>query len=305
MSGKQIGRGLFNERPPLADRIDHEPTERQVRWLMMLNLHGCLSSTYLFAFEGEKTESQRRSAQFQLKRLWLSGHVYRPVQQRATDNANYHDFVYDLTDKGREYLKSKGLWVDALRPSGNWVHQLMISCITASLHILAEREGYRFIPAHEYLAGKELGTKVTFLWGDERHTKPLVPDTLCAIDYGNKSFIAYCIEADRDTETRITDNVNKKSITRTVKLYEEFIGKKRYKDVYKRNSTMMLLHVTASQANADTYLRTLQTERGSCFYTAVGVVPEFKTPFKPPQLLTHLFDGELARAGKEPWTVKR
>jgi hypothetical protein len=273
--------------------------------MRFLNLHGCLPTNYLFELENEKSEAERRAAQAQLKRLWLAGFVYRPRQQRATDNANYHQYVYDLTEKGRAYLKENELWVESVRPTGNWVHQLFVSCVTATVDIMCQREGYRYMPPHEYLDARPLSTPVPFRWEGTERTLPLAPDAVFAIGYDEKSFIAFALEADRNTEPNRSRNWSRKSDLRTIRQYGAFIGQKLYRQAYKREAHMVLLYITVSKGHAREFAKMVEEELKSPAYVAVGVVPEFETPFKPPVLLKHLFEGPLQRAGREPFTIKK
>jgi len=46
-------------------------------------------------------------------------------------------------------------------------------------------------------------------------------------------------------------------------------------------------------------------ELGSPAYVAVGVLDAFATPFKPPGLPVHLFEGPLPRSGREAWCMNQ
>jgi hypothetical protein len=305
MDQKAKGRGLFFERAQPQDRISLRPTDRQLRWMQFLNLHGALPSQYLFDLEGEKSVGQRRTAQHYLLRLWRGGFIYRPKQQRATENANYHHYVYDLTEEGRKCLERKGLLVAALRPTGPWPHQLFVSCVTATIDIWCQRSGYRYIPPHQYLAGKPIATSVPFAWEDGERSTTLVPDAVFAIDYGRGSYVAYALEADRNTEPHKHQSWRRKSDRRAVRQYASLIGRGLYKRAYERDAMMVLLYVTVAEPRARAFLRTVTEEVGPCPYIAAGVVPEMDVPFRPPLLLSHLFNGRLERAGKDPFTVRQ
>lgn len=296
---------MFSERPAPAERIDIRPTERQTRWLRFLNLHGPLPSQYLFDLEGEKTESQRRSAQHQLTRLWRGGFICRPRAQRETDNSNYNHYVYDLTEEGRRYLEEIRAWVDACRPSGNFVHQLFIASVTATIDIMCQREGYRYIPPHEYLDGRRATVEVPFEWNGTRQKLPMAPDAVFAIDYGDSSFIAFALEADRNTEPNVSTLPTRKSDLRTIRQYGSFIGRKLYREAYGREAMMVLLYVTVNAGHATNFLRMVGDELGSPSYIAASVVSDFARPFKPPLLLKHLFEGPLLRVGREPFTIRK
>lgn len=283
-----------------------KPRPRHGEWMQFLNLHGPLSSEYLFQLTyGQATN--RDNFNKQILELFDGQMVYKPIQQRATDpdTRNGHFHVYDLTEKGKAYLKTEGLSVDTLRPNGNdWVHQFMTSSITATIDIMCRRTGYRYIPPHEYLnrAGTARIENAPFVFDGIRRERSLSPDAVFAIDYGG-SFIAYALEADRDTECGETADWRRKSFKRSVLQYREVIGRKLYRNAYKREAMMMLLYVTVNQGNAESALRIIDEQIGPCPYIAVGVEHAFETPFYPPKLMAQLFEGSLARAGKQPWVM--
>lgn len=305
MSIKKTGRGFFRERP--ANFIKLDPSRRHVEWLKFINLHGCLSTSYLHEYTGTKS---LRASQYQLKRLWLGGYVYRPKQQRATENANYHEYVYDLTEKGKNYLKRHGLYEDSIRPlssqsSDKWPHNFMVSCITATMHIMCLRHGYEYVPPHEFIGGRMKIEKVPFRYDGTLRKKNLTPDSVFAIGYPD-GYIAYMLEADRNTEPNDAKDWKRKSARSSVLQYQTVIAKRLYQKVYGRETPMMLLYVTVNATHAQNVLKVISDNIGSCHYIAVGVTPDFEPPFwKPPRLLTHLFDEPLARAGKTAWTIKK
>ena len=301
----KLGRWLFSEHTtrPIAD---FKPNTRQVRWLQFINLHGPQSSMYLF----ECTKSTHKcpdNARRMLRQLFDGRLVCKPKQQRETEGAdgNYH--IYDITTNGIDFLKSNNLYVDALRPTGQWVHQYMTSCITASIHILADREGYKYIPGHEILERSEnwLGTDVAFKWKSKVLKSKLIPDSIFAIDYGG-SYLAFIVEADRNTEPNKPISPYRKSALRSVKQYANFVGKSEYKQHYQLNCPLVILNVTVSEDHAQRVLQIIEDEVGPCRYQAFGIAPMFSTPFRPPtQLLSHLFEGALARNGKDPFVIKK
>lgn len=298
MTTQSLGRGPFKERVPAYLKINREPNARHIRFMQHINLHGPLSSFLLYEHCGPKSYEGFKDA---IKALWRMGYVYRPVAQTETINANYNPYVYDLTDKGKLWLQENGYWIEAHRPSGNFIHQLMTASVTATIHTMCEREGYRFIPAHEYLGDRPMKVDTSFEWEGRMKTMPLVPDSLFAIDYGN-SFVAYALEADRNTEPITSNKPDRKSDERTIKQYDTFIGTEQYKKDYGRNAPMVLLFVTVNATRAQSFLNLYDKP---CRYAAAGVVKDFAKPFKPTGLLTHLFNGPLARAGKEPWYIKK
>src|SRR5690606_36372042 len=96
----------------------------------------------------------------------------------------------------------------------------------------------------EYLDGRSLAFPVPFLWDDGEHTAPLAPDAVFAIDYGDNSFIAFALEADRNAAPHRHASWGRKSDRRTLRQYEAFIGRKLYKRAYTRDAMMMMLFIT-------------------------------------------------------------
>ena len=269
--------------------------------MRFLNLHGPLSSEYLYELTARKA-GNRHNVREAIKDLYDGGMTYKPIQQRATDQPDGHFHVYDLTEKGRAYLKADGLWADAVRPTGNWVHQFMVATITATMHIMCERSGYRYIPPHEYLDGKKMTVDVPFAWNGNEQILPLAPDALFAIDYGG-SFIAFALEADRNTEPNRPRSWMRKSDLRMLRQYACFIGKRLYNKAYGRKARLVLLYITVNEGHARNFIDLVADELGSLSYIAVGVATAFETPFYPPKLLSHLFNEGLRRARKGPFTM--
>lgn len=297
-----LGRAKFTEytQNPIAD---FKPQKHHIVWMRFVQLHGPQSSHYLL----QTTPKNEDNFSEQLKAVYDGGMFYKPAQQRETEYSHGHFHVYDLTEKGKDYLKKNGHWVDAVRPTGHWVHQFMVATITATIDIMCQRNGYTYIPPHEYLDGRPMGYDVSFEWDTEPAplTVKLIPDAVFAIDYGNGSFIAYALEADRNTEPNKPTSWKRKSDLRSIRQYGNFLGKKLYKKAYNREAMMMLLYFTVSEVHASNFLEIAEKEWKNPHIGAVGVVDEFQKPFYPPKLLTHLFEEGLLKAGKEPFFIKK
>ncbi len=294
-----VGRGLFAPytQKPLVNFV---PNPRQVRWLQWLNLHGLASTKYLH----ECTSGTHRCVQTtsrMLRQLYDGQLIMKPRQQRATTSADSNFTIYALSERGAVYLKDAGLWVDAIQPTGHWVHQYMVACIAASLHLTCQRAGLQFIPGHKIT--QQLAVKIPYDWNGRRYENTLIPDSLFAIRYPT-GFIAYALEADRSTETIDPTSPYRKSVRRNVRQYENLVGTGRYKEVFNLNCPLMVLNVTVSDTRARRCLEILCEETGACRYHLFAVVPEFRTPFRPPKyLLNHLFDQPLTRAGMAPFSI--
>lgn len=237
-----------------------------------------------------------------LRKLFDGQMVYKPRQQRETESADAHHHVYSLSDKGIAFLKREGLWVDALKLTGPWVHQYMIACITSSIHIQCNRQGLTYIPGHEITG--DLSTSVPFTWKRRRYETNLIPDSLFAIQYG-KGYIAYLVEADRNSEPNDPSTPHRKSTRRSIKQYAEFIGNKRYKKRFSLNCPLVVLNISVSQEHINRALQIIDEEIGPCSYLCFGLIPQFRTPFKVPGGLLWGSNIGLDRNGNEPFQLFR
>jgi len=298
-----LGRPFFTPSPEPNERLaDYTPNRRQHRWLGKLNLHGSLSSNYLFEYDRLEGLKNYGLAKKKLNELWRAGYVKRPEQQLTNYTLRNSHYVYALTKKGRTFLAATGHSVESLPPSGPWVHQFMISTITATMEILCRREGYRFVPAHEILKGRQLACDVPFTWKKRSYTKALIPDSIFAIDYG-KSFIFYVVEADRNTEGNDLETPHRKCVRRSVRQYARF--NEMYRDHYGLKAPMVVLNITTSEPHIDNCLQIVDEEIGPCNFLAYGLAPSFGYYWRPPQLMSHLFTEGLKRNGRQDWIIKK
>ena len=226
-----LGRATFHH---IDYRPGTRPTEREVRWLSFIERHGPQSSIYLHELTHD-THRDRDTSLRQMQKLRAGGFLTCPRQQRATENASFNPYIYDLTSKAKDWLEDEGLAEATIRPTGHWVHQYMVSCITSSIDIGLQRKGMSYIPGHRILerAGSTLSV--------ELGRKKLTPDQLFGIDYGGQ-YRFFCLEADRGTEPK-DSKAARKSYRSTIEDYAAFIGDKRYKPHYNLTAGMLLLAV--------------------------------------------------------------
>ncbi|MEM8652363.1 MAG: replication-relaxation family protein [Pseudomonadota bacterium] len=297
----RLGRRLFEKRsksPALTSKL----TDREHLWLQFLNLHGMASSLYLHKYTADSHRCMQTSNRM-LRKLFDIGLIEKPEQQRAAVDARGNHHVYALSQSGVTYLKDFDLWVDALKPTGPWVHQFMTACTTASIHILCNRSGLKFIPGHQIT--KTLAVDVPFRWHGRFCKNKLIPDSLFAIRYPS-GFIAYVLEADRSTETIDPASQLRKSVRRNIKQYAEFIGKKKYQEAYGLNCPLVVINICVSKTHIKRSLEIVGEEIGACSYLAYGTAPKFRTPFKVPKDLLHnLVDEGMVRNRYEPFFLSK
>lgn len=284
-----LGRATFHSIEP---RRHVRPTAREIRWLKHLERHGPQSSYYLHELTAD-THRDRDTSRRQLQKLRAGGLIHCPRQQRATERANFNAYVYDLADDGRHYLIEHGLDEATVRPHGHWAHQFMTACITGAIDIAAARAGSAYIPTHKILERQQ--APLSFEFGRRK----LIPDQLFGLDYGGK-FRFFCVEADRGTEPK-QSSAPRKSYKQMIEQYAEFIGERRYQAHYGLTANMLLLVVFSSSRNRDRFLEMARSILGEhSAYILTQVIPGFHDYFRPPPLLTSLFDQPWERARHRP-----
>ena len=287
-----LGRATFHH---IKSRPGVRPTEREIRWLKHIERHGPQSSHYLHALTSD-THRDPDTSRRQLQKLRAGGYLFCPRQQRATENASFHPYIYELTDLARATLADLGVAEATIRPTGHWVHGYMTACITSSIDIAARHAGATYIPGHLVLerSGATLGTE--FLG------RKLIPDQLFGLDYGGR-YRFFCVEADRGTEPK-TASSGRKSYRAMVEQYQAFIGGKLYKEHYGLTAGLLLLAVFSSPTNEQRFLETVAEVMGRrSAYVLTRTIPDFHVCFRPPPVLTDLFDGPWHRAGHPDFRI--
>lgn len=231
-----------------------------------------------------------------MQKLRAGGFLTCPTQQRATENANFNPYIYELTPRALAWLDHCGLLDNTVRPTGHWVHQYMVSCITASIDIALQRAGMSYIPAHAILqrSGSTLSAQLD--------RKALTPDQLFGIDYGGR-YRFFCVEADRGTEPK-NSKAARKSYHSSIEDYASFIGDGLYKDHYGLTAGMLLLYVFSSKSNEHRFLETARALLGNrSAYILTQTIPGFHGYFRPPQLLSGVVADRWNRALHEGFDI--
>lgn len=277
MTTMQSGTDTKGRRTFYSDERDYsiKYTPRALQWFEFLNLHGCLNTAYLDAWT-KPTHKATKSSLEALLRMRTGEYLTLPDAQRDTDRAIYNRFVYQLAERGRFALEHEGRYVEAIRPSGMFLHQYLTAAVTASIHLACRDAGYTFIPGHELLQDAE-----TTLYYEPLK---LSPDQLFAIDYGDK-WRLYTVEVDRGTEPGVSKS-NRKSYKQSIDKYTEYIQGGKYKDHLKVDTGMVCLYVFTSPVRERLFQDKID---GKCGYILTQSVDGFIPNFKPLPPYTHLF----------------
>lgn len=289
-----LGRAPRFSRTPLGQRV--RPRPRDLIWFEALQRHGPLTSDYLHAFASQEFPSDK-GARHRLRNLFHEGdtphngpYLDRPPQQRATDNARANMLVYALNAHSRAALAEAGKMHEhaPFIAPGQWVHDYMSSCITASIEIAARKHGIRFLSHQELVA--RFGMRYPI--GD----KVLIPDRLFGLVYPDNTVRIGLLETDRGTETTNTYGYK-------VKNYQAFIAGGMYKSAMKLTGGVLMFTVTNGERRAQSLLSTAEKITGGANYICVKSIPHFGEWFQPPPILYDLLEKPWSRPGKEPLSL--
>jgi hypothetical protein len=235
------------DRPRKRSRLHRKATgkplalsPRDLEIFKLLNRYRYLRSTFIHALVGGyKVALIKR-----LGTLFHDGYLDRPAQQWQAINARYMPAVYELGVRGAQALRSVGVAVHPM-PSQQFSHSLMVCDILASIEIgIRADPQLRLISWEEILAKMpsagasrdnplELPCQVAFTFPrsktTHRSSKPLIPDAVFGLEYmPTKSFRFFALEADRNHEPVMRNNLSQTSYLRKILQYRE-IAKGAYK----------------------------------------------------------------------------
>lgn len=294
--------------------------ERDCLWLQKIHEHGPLALSFLLAFSkglgaSEKRAKERLTDLFNESDTEHGGpYLTRPPQQFATIDSRYNQLVYDLTPAGVRALKERGLWhkTNAAR-SGPWLHNFMVSSITASIEVGArERDDLEYIPEHKILerAQTTLSYPVTIIDPPTKNpfTKTLQPDALFGLEYKTKDgslFRFFVVEADRGTEPTTTSNFSRKSALRSLLQYREYMTGRLYKEHLKLTAPLLVLIVCSDPERMERLIRLASRlcPQGNP-YLLYQCWEAFGVPWRAPAKGAILLKGPWQRAGKAEISIE-
>jgi hypothetical protein len=126
-------------------------TERDIEIFKLLVRFRYLPADYIHAFVGgsAKALTHRLNLLSRTPNLYLS----RPHQQRQNAEANHRPLIYQLDERGSRALRERGLPFPSKSYHHNFVHELMVAQITASIELgIRDNPGITLITWPEILA---------------------------------------------------------------------------------------------------------------------------------------------------------
>jgi hypothetical protein len=213
-------------------------TPRDLDILRAVHRHRLLRSTHLISLSGGSPQTTLRRLQL----LFHHGYLDRPPMQLNWYAQGSQPLVYALGHRGAELLEARG---EARRRGIRWDtkkrnvsrvflhHTLAVAEITVAFEVACRgREGVRFIPPEEVLAGApEAPRRLPFRWQVEvRHGgKPyrlgVEPDKVFGLEFQdapeNRRRAYFFLEADRGTMPVVRKGLGQTSFLRKLLAYQE------------------------------------------------------------------------------------
>jgi hypothetical protein len=290
---------------------------RDLEIFKLLNRYRYLRSTFIHALVG----GYKIALIKRLGSLFHDGYLDRPAQQWQAINARYMPAVYELGTKGAQALRSVGIAVNPM-PSQQFSHSLMVCDILASIEIgIWADPQLRLISWEEILAKMpsagtsrenplELPCQVSFTFSrsktTHRSSKPLIPDAVFGVEYKpTKSFRFFALEADRNHEPVIRNNLSQTSYLRKILQYRE-IAKGTYKTQWGLPN-LLVLNVTTSEQhmqNIMSLVSKLSDGKGASyllFKTMPSLASLEKAPIPDASMLTEAW----SRAGFDRFEIHK
>lgn len=296
------------------------PQDTDILWFQKLHEHGPLPSSFLLEYTARSRKSNKRATErltdlFNEEDTRHGGrYLDRPPQQFRTIDSRYNQLVYDLAPAGEKALKQAGGLIGrGTRPSGPWVHRLMVSCVTSSIELATfAQSNISFIPQYKILNRAKVGLRypitITERSSKTSVTKDLIPDAIFGLEYhtpkGSK-FRFFCVECDRSTEPATTTNFNRKSWLRSLLQYREYIGNGHYRKHLKLTAPMLVLNVITDERRLEKMIAVTEKETGVSgnTYLLFQYLTDFGTVFRPPSPIQSLLLEPWQRALNDPFLI--
>jgi len=295
-------------------------TARDLLWLRKLHQHGPMPTSFLQAFASDTHKSEKRAKErltdlfHEANTAHGGAYLIRPPQQFHTIDSRHNQLVHDIAPAGEAALKGKGLWSErGVIRSGPWLHQFMVSCITASVELATlSRPDLVYIPQHDILTRAETQLRYPTTIKDPATgrsiRKDLIPDALFGLKYRTDDgdrFRFFIVEADRATEPARSSNWRRKSLEGSLLQYREYVGARRYRDHLNLTAPLLVLLVVPSRKQLDRMIALTDAVSGPCGnpYVLFAMCDSFGPVFRPPHPMSELLVAEWQRAGTTTFRI--
>ena len=292
-------------------------TPRDLEIFKLLNRYRYLRSTFIHAFVGGyKVALIKR-----LGILYHDGYLDRPKQQWQVINARYMPAVYELGIKGEQSLRALGISANNM-PSQQFSHALMVCDILSSIELgIRVDPQLRLISSDEIVAKMpdvaksqrnplELPCTISFTFPrsktNHRLSKPLIPDAIFGIEYkDSKSFRFFALEADRNNEPLMRNNLAQTSYLRKILQYRE-IARGAYKTHWGLPN-LLVLNVTTSARHMTNIIKLVTdvTATKGASYLLFKTMPSLASLEKAPLPDASMLTESWQRAGHDAFDISK
>ncbi len=297
------------------------PQPRDLLWFEKLHQHGPLASSFLLAYARDTHRSDKRARE-RLTDLFNEtntphggAYLTRPPQQFRTIDSRYNQLVYDLAPAARRALIEQGLQCEqATARTGPWLHSFMVSSITASIELaVARREDITYIPQAAILERATTNLRYPVSIADpsskKEVAKDLIPDALFGLEYhtpAGSRFRFFLVEADRATEPANSDNINRKSMLRSLRQYQAYLERGLYKRHLQLTAPLLVLFVANDPRRCEQMIRLLQAKTpGIRSHLLFQSWADFGEVYRPPTPNSALLEETWTRADMQAFRLDR
>lgn len=162
------------------------PTDRDIEIFKLLARFHYLPSDYIHAFVGGNPKALLHRLNLLSRRPNL--YLARPVQQRQCADANYRPLIYALDEHGARALRERDLPVPLKSSRHNFIHELMIAQITASIEL-----------------GTQTNPAIRLITWDEILANPTTPAATPALSTPNAIPVTYTLRGEIRSDQIIAD----------------------------------------------------------------------------------------------------
>jgi hypothetical protein len=297
------------------------PTERDIEIFKPFARFRYLPADYIHAFVGGslKALSHRLNLLSRKPNLYLA----RPSQQRQCADANYRPLIYELDERGVRALRERGITVSPNSQRRNFLHELLIAQITASLELgTRERSGVRLIdwnailanahtPAAARASAMPTAISVTYSFRGQSRTERIIAD---AQPFGlertiddKRSYLFFPgIEADCGTEPIDAGDPERSSIAKKFCAYLAIVEQGLHGNHF-GFPNFFVPFVTTSPARMQSMMELLDrlTDGQGSKIFLFKTLPSFTSAERPPAATGHMLTVPWQRVGFPPLCLDR
>ena len=297
------------------------PTERDIEIFKLLARFRYLPADYIHAFVGgnQKALSHRLNLLCRKPNLYLA----RPPRQRQRADANYRPLIYELDDRGVHLLRERALAVPSKSYRRNFIHELMIAQITASIELGTRASAtVRLISWGEIVANENTpaalrqaaipsAINISYSYRGHPRTEQIIADAQPfglerTID-GKRSYLFFPgIEADCGTEPIDTGDSERSSIARKFCAYLA-VAEQGLHRTHFGFPNFFVPFITTGSVRMRSMMELLdrltegRVSKGLLFKT----FPSFASADRPPAPSGHMLAEPWQRAGSPPLYLDR